>query len=333
MGKNIVLCCDGTGQTFQENKSNPLRLHYCLKNDDKQVSFYDPGVGTFDPEGRDWSGGFFSDLSSSIAETLKGGGLGYGIVKNIQDGYRYLMQTFEDGDKVYIFGFSRGAFTAQAIAGLLHKCGLIYPHNENLIPYTLEIYLTKGNDRIAKEYKETMCQTCNPQMLGVWDTVKSLGRNHQTDFFYENVPNGVACAYHALAIDEKREDFVPNIWDEGKASDGQNIEQVWFPGVHGDVGGGYPEDGLANVALKWMVANARKNGVHLQDERVSEFDPDPLGVIHESYEGGWTLRGEEIREIAEGAKLHESVFERRNHKNEYDPPNFPAKPKTVSTYT
>lgn len=326
MAKRIILCCDGTGQEFQENKTNPLRLHYCLKNSDQQISFYDPGVGTFDPEGQDTSGGVFSEISSSVGKIVKGQGLGYGIVKNIEDGYRYLMQTFEDGDSVYLFGFSRGAFTAQAIAGFLYKCGLLAAHNENLIPYALEIYLTKGNDRIAKDFKSTMCRPCKPEMLGVWDTVKSLGHHHQDDFFYRNVPSDVANAFHALAIDEKREDFVPSFWDEKKAQSSQTIEQVWFPGVHSDVGGGYPEDGLANIALRWMIDKATGAGLEFHDGRVKEFVPNPNDELHESDEGWfWKIRGTEKRPIWPGARVHESVKKRKNYT-----PKLPKNHKLVS---
>ena len=326
MAKRIILCCDGTGQEFQDNKTNPLRLHYCLKNSDKQISFYDPGVGTFDPEGEDTSGGILSDLSSSVGKLVKGQGLGYGIVKNIEDGYRFLMQTYDDGDSVYLFGFSRGAFTAQAIAGLLYKCGLLAAYNENLIPYALEIYLTKGNKRIARDFKSTMCRPCKPKMLGVWDTVKSLGRHHQDDFFYENLPSDVANAFHALAIDEKRDDFVPSIWDEKKVQKTQAVEQVWFPGVHSDVGGGYREDGLANIALRWMIDRAAGVGVEFHKGRVEEFKTNPDGVLHESDEGLlWMIRGIEERPIPDGALVHESVKKRKNYK-----PKLPRNHKVVS---
>lgn len=144
MGRSIVLCCDGTGQEFEENKANSLRLHYCLDNDSGRVSFYDPGVGTFDPGGPDYSRGWLGELSSAASRTLGGGAQGYGIVQNIEDAYRYLMNVYEQGDKVFLFGFSRGAFTAQAVAGLLNKCGLLYACNGNLVAYALRIVYARG---------------------------------------------------------------------------------------------------------------------------------------------------------------------------------------------
>lgn len=326
MAKNIVLCCDGTGNEFERNKTNPLRLHYCLRNGAGQVSFYDPGVGTFDPNGPHYDAGVLGEVSAFLAENVGGGALGYGIVRNIADAYRYLMATYQTNDRVFLFGFSRGAFTAQAVAGLLNKCGLLYPHNDNLVPYALRIYLKKGNDRIAAEFKETMARPCRPRMIGVWDTVKSLGDNHEDDFFYRNTADNCRYGCHAVAIDERREDFLPSLWKERK-----NVEQVWFPGVHSDVGGGYPEDGLANTALQWMIAKAGACGVEFREERVARFPAEPTGALHESYEGGWRLLGEARRSIPEGARVHESAVTRREAIDGYDPPNLPERFEVAGT--
>jgi len=322
MSKRIIVCCDGTGQKFEENKSNPLRFHYCLKNTPDQVSFYDPGVGTFDPDGKDYSGGWIESIVSSISKKVCGGGLGYGIVQNIRDAYAYLMNVYEQGDNVFLIGFSRGAFTAQAVAGLLNKCGLLYPNNDNLLPYALQIYLRKGNPRIAREFKKTMAREVKPEMLGVWDTVKSLGNNHEDDFFYRDVSENSRYGYHALSIDEQREDFMPSLWGE---RGGENHMEVWFPGVHADVGGGYPEDGLANGALKWMIECAEYHGVGFQKDRVSEFPPNPTGKMHESCTGFWELRGAEKRIIPEGANIHESAITRMQADIGYKPENLPGK--------
>jgi len=222
MSKNIIVCCDGTGQKFEENKANPLRFHYCLDNCGEQISFYDPGVGTFDPDGSDASGGWIDEVTATISKTVFGLGLGYGIVRNIEDAYRYLMRTYATGDRVFLIGFSRGAFTAQAVGGLLNKCGLLDQHNDNLVPYALRIYLQKGNDKIASEFKRTMARECVPEMLGVWDTVKSLGNNHEDDFFYESEQPNSRHSYHALSIDERREDFVPSVWGDEQDENQKN---------------------------------------------------------------------------------------------------------------
>lgn len=328
MGKNIIVCCDGTGQKFEENKANPLRFHYCLDNSGEQISFYDPGVGTFDPDGYSESGGWIDEVTSAISKKVSGSGLGYGIVRNIEDAYRYLMRVYEEGDHVFLIGFSRGAFTAQAVAGVLNKCGLLDRHNDNLVPYVLRIYLQKGNEKIAKEFKQTMARECIPEMLGVWDTVKSLGSNHEDDFFYKKGerPNS-RHGYHALSIDERREDFVPSVW--GAKKDESHIE-VWFPGAHSDVGGSYSEDGLANGALHWMIAKVREHNVAFRDERVAEFEPDPTDQLHDSRSGFWNLRDAVVREVPEGARIHQSAIDRRDAVTEYDPENFPGNFKAVS---
>jgi uncharacterized protein (DUF2235 family) len=327
MSKNIIVCCDGTGQKFEENKANPLRFHYCLDNCGEQISFYDPGVGTFDPDGSDASGGWIDEVTSAISKTVSGLGLGYGIVRNIEDAYRYLMRTYATGDRVFLIGFSRGAFTAQAVGGLLNKCGLLDQHNDNIVPYALRIYLQKGNDKIASEFKRTMARECVPEMLGVWDTVKSLGNNHEDDFFYESEQPNSRHSYHALSIDERREDFVPSVW--GDEQDENHIE-VWFPGAHSDVGGGYAEDGLANGALQWMIARARQHNVAFREDRVAEFEPDPTDLLHDSRSGFWNLRDAVVREVPQGARVHQSALDRREAVKEYDPENLPSDVEPVT---
>jgi len=321
MGKNIVVCCDGTGQAFEHNKANPLRFHYCLKNGSNQMAFYDPGIGTFDPTDPRAGGGWIDEVTSAVSTKVAGQGLGYGIVRNIGDAYRYLMQVYDAGDAVFLVGFSRGAFTAEALAGLLNKCGLLGRHNDNLVPYALRIYLDKDNARIADEFKRTMARECRPEMLGLWDTVKSLGGNHADDFFYRGKRPNTHHGYHALAIDEKREDFVPCRW--GDERDDQHSE-VWFPGAHSDVGGGYAEAGLANGALRWMIARAQQHGVAFDEERVVEFEPDPAGTLHDARSGLWKVRDAVERDIPQGAKVHTSALRRRDTVPGYDPTNLPT---------
>ncbi|RKR03375.1 putative alpha/beta hydrolase family protein DUF2235 [Kushneria sinocarnis] len=322
MSKKIVLCCDGTGQKFQHNKANPLRLYYCLRNDENQISFYDPGVGTFDPEeSPNYDAGWLGNLWSNATSVIEGKGLGRGIVRNILDAYRFLMQNYVDGDEVYLFGFSRGAFTAQAVAGMLNKCGLLYQDNDNLIPYVTEIYLTRDNDDIATDFKDTMCRTCKPKFIGVWDTVKSLGPHHQDDYFYGAAADNCDVGRHALSIDEHRKDFYPSVWN----TDLGDLEQVWFAGVHADVGGGYADDGLANIALQWMIEQAEQHGVQFRPDRVAEFVPDPADTLHVSLKGFlYEARGARVREVPAAANVHRSVNDRRNSVRNYDPDNLPA---------
>lgn len=322
MGKKIVLCCDGTGQKFQHNKSNPLRLHYCLRNDVNQISFYDPGVGTFAPDTPlDYDAGWLGNLWYKITSLIGGQVLGRGIVRNILDVYRFLMQNYVDGDEVYLLGFSRGAFTAQAVAGMLNKCGLLYRANENLIPYVAEIYLAHDNDDLATDFKNTMCRPCKPKFIGVWDTVKSLGPHHQDNYFYGAAADNCSVGRQALSIDEHRKDFYPSFWETNRG----DLEQVWFSGVHADVGGGYAEDGLANISLRWMIQQAEQCGVQFRPERVEEFRANPHGTLHKSLKGFlYKARGSRVRNVPTDANVHWSVDERRNSVHDYDPGNLPV---------
>ena len=142
MAKNIVVCCDGTSNEYGDCKTNVLKLFSVLpKGDPDQVTFYDPGVGTFSAP---------AALTKTTRAVTRVFGLafGYGITKNIGDAYRFLMETYEPGDRVYLFGFSRGAYTARAVAAMIHKCGLLEPGNHNLLPYALKLFKYERTPRI-----------------------------------------------------------------------------------------------------------------------------------------------------------------------------------------
>ena len=260
MGKNIIICCDGTGNEYGTNNTNVVGVYEAFVRDQDQLAFYDPGVGTFDVLGR--------TLGEKVGYLL-GLGFGWGLQKNIEDAYAYLMDHYEPkkNDRIYLFGFSRGAYTARSLAGMLFKCGLLQKGSHNLLPYASKMYNTKGNDDTAEGFKETYCHTCEPHFIGVWDTVASLGRIYGGRFFDDKLRGkNIKFAYHAISIDEKRKKFPVSRWDETKERPPElTIEQVWFPGVHSDVGGWYPEKGLSDSALKWMLLKAKAAGIHLRD--------------------------------------------------------------------
>lgn len=133
-GKNIVVCCDGTGNVYGPKNTNVVGVFEAIVRNADQVGFYDPGVGTFSALGRtvgEWVG------------RVLGKGFGWGLQKNIEDAYEYLMNHYEAGDRLYLFGFSRGAYTARCLGGMLHKCGLLQRGSRNLLPYASEIYTTR----------------------------------------------------------------------------------------------------------------------------------------------------------------------------------------------
>ena len=307
MAKKIVVCCDGTGNEFEKHNTNVVQIFEMVKKEpDFQVAYYDPGVGTF---GNRYLG--------FIA--------GYGITQNITDAYEYLMNRYEDGDQVFLFGFSRGAFTVRALAGMLRKCGLLHKGSNNLIEYATNIYRGKNNAELAAKFKETFARPCPVYFIGVWDTVKALFPFSKIARFHDNYLNQeVSFAYHALAIDERRKQYAPELWQEDKPISGQVIEQVWFAGVHSDVGGSYAEKGLADVALKWMIEKAEACGLEFDKCKVAEIHPDPLALLHNSRGSFWKFLPPKTRTIPPGAKIHSSVFERVKNKNSnYNPENLP----------
>lgn len=296
MSKNIIICCDGTGNEFGESKSNVVKLYKMLVQDDSQVTYYHPGVGTMGSRnalsgpGRWWT-------------RVIGLAFGYGISDNIADAYQFLMRNFQRGDVVYMFGFSRGAYTVRALCGMLHIIGLLREDNEGLIPYSIRMIKQKNIDfGVAADFKKTFCRECKPYFVGVWDTVSSVGwvydvahfpgtkATHNPDFHFIR---------HAMSIDERRAFFRQNLFGTPCNAD-QDIKEIWFAGVHSDVGGSYPESEsqLSKIALRWMVSEAEIAGLRIDQGRKADIlggkppyvPPDPLTRNqHESLHGAWWI--------------------------------------------
>jgi uncharacterized protein (DUF2235 family) len=269
-----VICCDGTGNSFENpcEESNVVKLYSALKLDANQIGYYHPGVGTMgDPTAhgrlaKEWS-------------RLVGLAIGSGLLPNVGDAYRYLMNNYVDGDEIYIFGFSRGAYTARALASVLHVFGLLCAGNDDLIPYILKIYSERS--RAARHHTATFkvdevfrwqfshAQDINVHFCGLWDTVSSYGWAYDPIMLPFNGNNPIIkTGRHAVSIHERRCFYRDNLW--GPCLADQDIKQVWFAGVHSDVGGSYnePESGLSKLALEWMFVEAREHGLRLDDEKV-----------------------------------------------------------------
>ncbi len=317
--KNIIICCDGTDNKFGVNNTNVVKLFQRLNcRIPEQKGFYDPGVGAYSPEGR-------------IEENM-GKAFGYGLQKNIEDAYLYLMNTYHQGDKIYMFGFSRGAFTARALAGMLRKCGLLEKGSINLIPFASKVYNTRNNSTVAAGFKRTYCRKCAPFFIGVWDTVASLGYFMGKKFFDATLNEKIKFGYQAVSIDEKRKKFPISLWNKNNSQSGQVIEQVWFPGVHSDVGGSYQERGLSDGALKWMIEKAQSAGVLFKNTWAQGINPDPTDkkAIHESRKNLWKIWKPLLRNIPENSLIHQSVFDRIDADIGYHPENLPEKFTVVS---
>jgi len=352
MSKNIIICCDGTGNQFGEANSNVVKLFSVLeKNDPNQIAYYDPGVGTMTE----------SLLKVTLGQRiriLKGLAFGAGLAENIEQAYQFLMENYEKGDKVYLFGFSRGAYTVRALAGFVFSCGLLPKGAANLIPYAWNIYRDfEKNKKFATKFKDTYARECRFHYMGIWDTVSSIGifSLKKTLPYTANNPI-IRNIRHALAIDERRAYYKANLLGR-KYQKFQNIKEVWFTGVHSDVGGSYPEEEshLSKISLKWLVDESINFGLLVDKGQYNKVvlgrksarakytfaKPNSLGKLHKSLASGWWILeylprryatkklkyyipNGRRREIPQDAFIHESVLERINHESiNYVPKNLP----------
>jgi uncharacterized protein (DUF2235 family) len=213
------------------------------------------------------------------------------------------MRNFEPGDNVYVFGFSRGAYTARSLCGMLHAVGLLTLGNEGLTPYAIRMIKQRKIDfDVAFDFKRTFSRECKPHFVGVWDTVSSVGWVYNAVRFpFTAVTHNpdLAVVRHAISIDERRAFFRQNLF--GKPADPkQDVKEVWFAGVHSDVGGSYPEaeSQLSKIALRWMICEAELAGLAVDQTRKAEIlggkppnvAPDPNSKNqHESLHGLWWI--------------------------------------------
>jgi uncharacterized protein (DUF2235 family) len=335
--KRIITCTDGTwnkpgetddGHITQTNVQKIFQLIHKTDaaNNIVQVKFYDEGVGS---EG------------SKLIQIIDGA-TGDGLDTKILDAYKFIVWNFEPGDELYLFGFSRGAYTARSLAGLIRCCGIVKGYDLTLINKAFSIYRNRDNNTAdsdaALDFAANNSFTSRIKFIGVWDTVGALGIPSElfagfdaTKYQFHDITlsSTVDNAYHALAIDEHRPQFKPSVWNESpnvKLNNiNQNLEQVWFTGAHSDVGGGYPETGLSDIALEWMIEKASNTGLSIQ--KPDNLKPDYSGTLHNSKTAMYFLDKEYFRPIILGdetlkASLNPSVTQRMNDKNcNYKPEN------------
>ena len=317
--KRIVICADGTwNDPEDENPTNVLRVARAIEPEDadgvKQVVFYDWGVGSY-------------------YARVRGGAVGLGIMKNIQDGYRFIVQNYDPGDEIFLFGFSRGAYTVRCLAGMLNNCGVLTRPNADQIPDAFAFYKNgkaRPSSGEAEKWRGKRCHDADRgpvDFIGVWDTVGALGIPtrvlafmEEKDLFYDHeLGSNVKVARHAVAIDERRSDFKPTLWG-GKAAG--SVKQVWFAGVHADVGGGYARNKrgklLSDIPLAWMAREATDAGLALEPHLYNENKLDHRAPKHKSYRSFWKALGRERRDIPDDAVMHESV-RKRYSQTDYSP--------------
>jgi hypothetical protein len=274
--KRLVICCDGTwNRPDAKNVTNIEKIARTVQTDlastggVQQLVLYLSGVG---------GAGYHADR-------LLGGAFGLGLFHNVLAGYRFLSLNYEPGDEIYVFGFSRGAYTARSLAGMIGKVGLLTRPAlvQEKLPEAVERY--KGVDPAEgkkgasnAEFKRDFCHPDTPiHFVGVFDTVGALGvpgalrRRHQ----FHDVKLGAAVrqARQALAVDEMRMKFEPCLWDavDESCCEDPRVKQVWFEGAHSDVGGGYQDSGLSDTALLWMVSEANEQGLAFDEELLRRY--------------------------------------------------------------
>ncbi len=406
MAKNIILCSDGTrNKGGVGHPTNVWKLFNSIdlqsyKHSDavEQVAFYDDGVGT--------------DRLKFLK--IIGGAFGWGLTRNVKELYIHLVKNFEAGDHIYLFGFSRGAFTIRTLAGLIHSCGLIDKQHflingeaelQGMVDQAFESYRKQGyQDKFfdhlrslwrlvwalikrlpapkapieADLFKKTYGVVCEPKLyrdvyqnlkfdddrlksrkvvpirfIGVWDTVDAVGlplkeladcwnaKVYHFKFPDKELGPAVNKACHVLSIDDERKTFHPTIFDESDEkeisanSDGARIEQVWFPGVHSNVGGGYPKQGLASVSLDWMVGKARQHGLafELCALKAIRCERNIHDKLYDSRSGLGFFYRYAPRDLAEintaklkKVRIHVGAFQRiARHTAGYAPFNLPTK--------
>lgn len=320
MGKNVVLCLDGTGNQVQARSStNVVRLYELLDLADptSQVAYYDPGVGTFS------AAGAWTPAARAVSKGL-GLALGTGIRENLTEAFTFLVSHWEPGDRLFLFGFSRGAFAARALAGMIYRAGIFRPGSENLVRYLVAEYTGRRGDwtdddwtqidRMSAAFAHTHGgrRSVPVEFLGVWDSVRAAGflRRSMTWPYTRQLPN-VAHAWHAVSIDEKRRPYREYLL---AATPRTAVNEVWFAGVHSDVGGGFSDDNrLSEIALRWMVDGARDRGLRVRDRRyrtlcgVTEAHAD--GIVH-PMSPLWALLSYRRRVLPAGTAVHASVRKR-----------------------
>ncbi|KAF8630035.1 hypothetical protein AX15_003145 [Amanita polypyramis BW_CC] len=293
----LVLCFDGTSNKF-ENESNVARFYKALRKDcrDKQIGYYQPGIGTHE------------DRSFIITHTMRtlqsafDSALALYLEDHVKDGYQFIVQNYRPGDKIYLFGFSRGAYTARVVAGMLYMVGVLRKEYIQLLDAAFDAYCS--SHKVCQQFKKSISASVDIEFVGVWDTVSSVGITSER-LPYTSTNYAIKTFRHALALDEWRTKFYPRMWGEltpdreqprdidfpeeltnanrnnwkyiPPTRDHTDVKEVWFAGDHGDVGGGsHRPPQKQNIALHWMIRECilAKNGILFDREYLKTLDFD-----------------------------------------------------------
>lgn len=328
MHKNIVVFSDGTGQEGGKGYNTNVYKLYNMVEDrtENQTAFYDRGLGT------GW-------------RRLTGNVAGMGISQNIYECYRFIFDNYLAGDDIFLFGFSRGATTVRSLSAFIHLFGILPKARPELIKQAYKIYKIENSVERKQHADDFVSRHHNQwvkiKFLGVWDTVDALGLPlKKLNTFIDWMPmfrhkfhnltlsESVEHARQALAIDDERLIFHPKIWDK-EIKEYQTMKQVWFSGMHTDVGGGYKEQELSDIPLLWLIEEAKKASLKIYPKHKVTINPDPNGFMHDSRKGfPNTLYVKKVREWNPETHgkpvVHESVLLRKlNKENTSSPPYKP----------
>lgn len=322
--KRIVICCDGTwNRPGKDRQTNVQKLYQAVLNfaadGTRQVPWYDPGVGT----------------EGSLLDRLRGGAFGDGLGNNVQDAYAEIVSNYQPGDHLYLFGFSRGAYTARSTLGMVRKCGVLRPELIGRVREAWAFYknaLHPSSDDAKTFRRNHSVRVAEPgqdddfipraKLIGVWDTVGSLGipvGRYQKKYQFHNVAltSWVENAFHALAIDERRKDYAPTLWEQNPDAEGkQRMEQRWFAGVHSNVGGGAGDerdDDQSDHCLRWLIERSREFGLEFDDALIERtVSPRDDGHLHQNPGLLFGLinlvRGTNLRGIGKGVPAKDSIY-------------------------
>lgn len=340
MAKNIVVCADGTWNQ-PSAQTNVWQIYTALPGSDVPV---DPGTTVDGHRRRDEPGqtAFYLDgVGTTVtSKDLLGGATGFGLHSKILDAYLLLSSVYNPGDKIYLFGFSRGAYTVRALAGFIATAGLLQMDQATGPGARAAAHMAwlgfKSGSIVSPDGSPDAADPSPIQLVGVFDTVGALGipffngirivdKAEEKLFAFANLDLSPRVAYglHAVAIDEKRFDFIPTLWNPR-----QGIEQSWFTGVHCDVGGGYASRKLADITLKWMLSRAKPLGL-LATIPVLEYVPE--ADRHESATKIWKLRTT-VRDIPANAAIDQSVRDRLAKRKDYAPAALAHLPEFQASY-
>ena len=330
--RKLIICSDGTWNSPDDEDRGSRRPTNISKisrailpvNDrnESQIVFYDEGVGT------------------SWGQKFLGGITGLGLSANILECYRFLSDNYQENDDIYLFGFSRGAFTSRSLCGFIDKVGIVTKADVYYLPDLYRLYRQSASDATVEEFCQSKSISrfrARIKMLGVFDTVGALGIPigglndvlndlEIANFQFHDVSLSpiVDHAYHALAIDERRLPFKPSLWNAIPANSETVMEQRWFTGVHSNIGGGYRPDGLANIALHYMVEKAKECDLQFDSEYLEFFTPVVESEKRNSMSFKYRILGEHVRPINTDTQvIDSSVYERMKKLEKYNPSNVP----------